>query len=269
MLLARIDLRNHRKIVVIDGAIGYCGSTNIADAAFAIKPKFAPWVDASVRIHGPVAWDLQMLFVEDWFLGTEESLDEMLHYQPLAQPDGVPGQLIGTGPSSYNEALRQLIQSAFHMARQELIMTTPYFVPDEATLSALCTAARRGVQTILVLPARNDSPLVAAASRSQYAMLLDAGVEIHEFQRGLLHAKTMTIDRNLAMIGSANLDRRSFELNLEVSLMVYDQDFASQLRFLQRGYMDASRPVDRAAWNRRPWPTQLVQNAAGTLGPLL
>jgi cardiolipin synthase len=100
-------------------------------------------------------------------------------------------------------------------------------------------------------------------------MLLDAGVEIHEFQRGLLHAKTMTIDRNLAMIGSANLDRRSFELNLEVSLMVYDQDFASQLRFLQRGYMDASRPVDRAAWNRRPWPTQLVQNAAGTLGPLL
>jgi cardiolipin synthase len=269
MLLARIDLRNHRKIAVIDGVIGYTGSTNIADAAFAIKPKFAPWVDASVRVQGPVAWDLQILFIEDWFLDTNESLESLLHFQPLAVRDGVPAQLIGSGPNSYNEALRQLIHSAFHVAREELIMTTPYFVPDEATLSALCTAARRGVQTMIVLPAKNDSPLVAAASRSQYRMLLDAGVEIYEYQRGLLHAKTMTIDRSLAMLGSANLDRRSFELNFEVNLVVYDDDFAGQLRFLQRGYMEESRPVDRVSWHRRAWLPRLADNAAGTLSPLL
>ena len=132
--------------------------------------------------------------------------------------------MIGTGPNSYNEAMRQLILTAFHTAQEELIVTTPYFAPDDATAMALRTAARRGVATKLVVPARNDSPLVAAASRSHYQALLNAGVEIQEFAGGLLHAKTLTIDRDLAIITTANVDRRSFELNFEVSLLVYDSD---------------------------------------------
>jgi cardiolipin synthase len=269
MLFARIDLRNHRKIAVIDGVIGYTGSQNIADSEFAIKPRFAPWVDAMVRIVGPVVWDLQMLFVEDWFLDTDESLEHLLNIQPLTQGDGVVAQIIGTGPNSYNEAMRQLLQAAFHTAREELILTTPYFVPDDATLAALCTAARRGVRTTLVVPARNDSPLVAAASRSNYQQLLESGVTIHEYQRGLLHAKTITIDRSVGLIGSANLDRRSFELNFEVNLVVYDSDFAGQLRFLQTAYISDSRPVDASAWSRRSTAVKVWHNAAGTLSPLL
>lgn len=269
MMLSRIDLRNHRKIAVIDGVIGYTGSQNIADADFAIKRRYAPWVDAMVRIEGPVTWDLQVLFVEDWFLDTNESLEELLHIQPLAHPDGVIAQVMGTGPNSFNEALRQLTQAAFHAAREELIVTTPYFVPDEATLAALGTAARRGVETMLVVPARNDSPLVAAASRSHYPHLLECGVKIYEFQHGLLHAKTVTVDRDLALVSTANLDRRSFELNFEVSLVVYDDDFASQLRFLQMGYIGQSQMVERARWSRRPWPARLWCNAAGTMSPLL
>jgi cardiolipin synthase A/B len=269
MLLARVDLRNHRKIAVIDGVIGYTGSQNIADAEFAPKPRFAPWVDAMIRVEGPLAWDLQVLFIEDWYMDTDESLDDLLHIHPVPQPDNIIGQVIGTGPNSFTEALRQLNQAMFHTARQELIVTTPYFVPDDATLTALCATARRGVDTMLVLPARNDSPLVAAASRSHYDELLACGVRIYEFQKGLLHAKTVTVDRDLALISTANLDRRSFELNFEVSVVVYDDDFASQLRFLQRGYIGESRLVEPAQWNRRLLPAKLWHNAAGTLSPLL
>lgn len=267
--LARLDLRNHRKIAVIDGRIGYCGSQNIADKEFAIKPKYAPWVDMMVRVEGPAARDLQVLFIEDWFLDTDESLEAVLEIAPPVSTDGATVQVIGTGPTAYNEALRQLVQLSFHIAREELILTTPYFVPDEATASALYTTARRGVNVTLVVPARNDSPLVAAASRSFYDELLDAGVNICEYRKGLLHAKTTTIDRDLAIVSTANLDRRSFELNCEVSLVVYDTDLASELRLLQKQYIDDSTTVEPGDWKRRRWPSRLWHNTAGMLGPLL
>lgn len=269
LLFARLDLRNHRKIVVIDGAVAYCGSQNIANADFAIKPRYAPWVDAMVRLEGPAAHDLQVLFVQDWYLDTDESLEAELAAWPAAAPNGAAVQIMGTGPTDYNEALPQLNAASFHMAREELILTTPYFVPDDATATALCTAAHRGVETILVLPAHNDSPLVAAGSRSYYEKLLAAGVNIYEFQPGLLHAKTITIDRDVALVTSANLDRRSFELNFEVSMVVYDSDFASQLRFLQKSYIEDSTRVDPAAWSRRGWPRRLWQNTVGLMSPLL
>jgi cardiolipin synthase len=269
MLLYRIDLRNHRKIVVIDGAIGYTGSYNIADPSFAPKARFAPWVDCMVRIVGPVVWDLQMLFVEDWYLDTDESLEDLLNIQPLAQRGGVPAQVIGTGPNSFNEALRQLMQYAIHTSRHQLTMTTPYFVPDNAMLTAMSAAARRGVGVTLVVPARNDSPLVAATSRSHYAYLLDSGVTIHEYHKGLLHAKTMTFDRSLSVVSTANLDRRSFELNFEVSLVVYDEDFTGQLRFLQKSYIHDSHRVDAEQWRRRGVPLRLIDSAASLMSPLL
>ncbi len=142
-------------------------------------------------------------------------------------------------------------------------------MPDVATVSAIYTTARRGVETTLIVPARNDSPLVAAASRSYYDKLLDAGVQVYEYGAGLLHAKTITIDRNLAVVTTANLDRRSFEINFEVSLVIYDNDFASEIRFLQRSYLTDAVAVDPDAWRRRAWPRRLWQNTMGMLGPLL
>ncbi len=269
MLLARIDLRNHRKIAVIDGVIGYTGSQNIADAEFAIKPKYAPWVDAMVRIEGPVVRDLQVLFVEDWHMDTGETLKDVLGIRPPPVPQGETVQVIGTGPASYNEAMVQMTLATMHTATEELIVTTPYFVPDEATVAALYTCGLRGVEVSLVVPARNDSPLVGAASRSYYAKLLEAGVAIYEFRAGLLHAKTISVDRRLAMITTANLDRRSFELNFEVSMMVYDSNFASQLRLMQKSYIDDSDPVGVAAWTARGWPRKLVENGLGMFSPLL
>lgn len=267
--LSRLDLRNHRKLAIIDGQTAYTGSQNIADAAFAPKPRFAPWVDAMLRIRGPAVLDLQELFIEDWYLDSEESLVHKMEIDPPLVDGGVVMQIVPTGPDDHHAGLRLISQSAFHLAREEIQLTTPYFVPAEPEVDALCVAARRGVRTRLVVPARNDSPLVAAASRSFYEQLLDAGVEIYEYTEGLLHAKTMTIDRRLAMVGTANFDRRSFELNFEVSALVYDEDFAGRLRFLQRSYMNDSRQLDHGLWQRRSWMRRLAENTMGMFSPLL
>jgi len=265
----RIDLRNHRKIAVIDGTVGYTGSHNLADAAFATKPRYAPWVDATVRIQGPAVRDLHELFVQDWYLERNESLEKLLAISPPSLPGGVPIQVLGTGPHTNTDALVHLIQAAFHLAREELILTTPYFVPDDGTLDAMKTAALRGVRTQLVVPRRNDSHLVAAASRSFYEPLLEAGVEIYEYNRGLLHAKTITIDHDGAIVSTANLDRRSFELNFEVSLSVYDSDFARKLRALQHSYVEDSERIDATGWSGRRWIDRIAHNAAGILAPIL
>lgn len=269
MLLQRIDLRNHRKIAVIDGRIGWTGSQNIANADFAPKRKYAPWVDCMVRIEGPVVHDLQTLFVEDWYLDHHDSIEAVLKNPPDPLEHGSTAQFLGTGPGSARTAMRLLIQAMIQMAREELVLTTPYFVPDEATLLTLCATARRGVRVHLVVPHRNDSRLVGLASRGFYETLLESGVEIREFNGGLLHAKTLVVDRRVCLISSANLDRRSFELNFETGLVVYDDDFSSQLRFLQTGYMENSTHIDRARWEARTWPVRLAQNAAGLMGPLL
>ena len=265
----RFDMRNHRKFAVVDGRVGYTGSHNIASEAFHPKPRFAPWIDATVRIEGPVVRDLQALFIEDWFMDTAENLDHLLATAPAEHSGGHIVQIVGTGVNSQNQALVRVIQSAVHMAREELILTTPYFVPDEGTLAALTTAAIRGVRTIIVVPERNDSPLVALASRSFYEPLMDAGAEVHEFTKGLLHAKTITVDRDFALVSTANLDRRSFEINFELSTLVYDSDFASQLRLLQMRYLEDCRQVDAARWSARRWPVRLAENAAGLVSALL
>ena len=265
----RFDMRNHRKIAVVDGRTGYTGSHNLAAEAFHPKPRFAPWFDATLRIEGPAVRDLQALFVEDWYMDTGESLEALIAIEPEEHRDGEVVQVVGSGVNSQNQALVRVIQSAVHMAREELVLTTPYFVPDEGTLAALTTAAMRGVRTMIVVPARNDSPLIALASRSFYQTLLDAGARLHEFTKGLLHAKTITVDREFALVSTANLDRRSFEINFELSTLVYDRAFAAKLRQLQARYIADSTTVDGATWRARRWPRRLAENMAGLVSPLL
>ncbi len=268
-LWSRLDVRNHRKIVVIDNRIGWIGSQNIASKSFCPKPRFAPWIDCMVRIKGPAVHDLQELFIEDWCLDTGEQLSELLDEPPMVLPDGATVQVIGSGPNFRNEVLPMIFQASIGAATDELIITTPYFVPDVATSAAIRAAALRGVRTKIVVPARNDSRLVSFASRGQYERLLSAGVEIHEFTGGLLHAKTMTVDREFFLVGSANLDRRSLELNFEVSMIGWATEFASRLRFLQVEYMEQATQVDPLAWMKQTAPRRLLNNAAGLLSPLL
>lgn len=272
MFFARIDVRNHSKIVVIDNRITYCGSQNCADAEFRPKPRYAPWVDAVIRLQGPVARQNQYLFARDWMDAVDEDLTPLLA-SPAgttdAQASGHPAQVIGTGPSVRHSAMPEVFESLMFAARRELVITTPYYVPNDSMQNALCAAAYRGVATTLILPARNDSWVVRAASRSYYASLLAAGVAIREYEGGLLHVKSITMDGEITLMGSANLDRRSFELNIENNVLLYDPELTASLRQCQQGYIDQSRqvtPEQVQAWSvaRRLW-----NNAIAMLGPLL
>ncbi|MEM8661966.1 MAG: cardiolipin synthase, partial [Pseudomonadota bacterium] len=190
----RIDLRNHRKIVVIDGYITYCGSQNCADPEYLVKARFSPWVDTVIRFEGPIATQNQYLFVCDWMSHVNEDLSHLLEQPAQAVEQGFVAQVHGTGPTVRFSAMPEMFESIMHAARQELTITTPFFVPNESMLDALCAASYRGVKTTIVFPARNDSHIVGAASRSYYAALLESGIRIFEYSRGLLHSKTLTMD---------------------------------------------------------------------------
>jgi cardiolipin synthase len=265
----RIDLRNHRKVVVIDGQITYCGSQNMADPEFLIKARFAPWVDAVIRLTGPIAAQNQRLFASDWETETDENLDALLR-QPLAAPHaGIAAQVIGTGPTARYSAMPEVFGSLLHAARDELVITTPYYVPDESMQNALCAAAYRGVSTTLILPARNDSWIVSAASRSYYLELLSAGVKLYEFEGGLLHTKSITLDGEITLMGSANMDRRSFDLNYENNILFYDPTLTAQVRERQNTYLAQSRVVTPEAVAAWPMGRRLWNNAIAIVGPLL
>jgi cardiolipin synthase len=228
-------------------------------------------VDANVRVEGPAAQALDVVFLHDWILDAPESdivLDDMLEDMPVPE-EGSTVHVVPSMPGRDINAVHEAVVAAIYMAREEIILTTPYFVPDASMWSALRAACLRGVHLSIVLPAINDSPLVGAASRASYQYLLEVGAEIHEFNKGLLHAKILTIDRHIGLIGSANFDVRSFWLNFEISLFIYDSDVASQLRFLQKHYMQDSTPVAAAAWARRNVFRRMLDDTARLAGPLL
>lgn len=268
-LRGRVDLRNHRKIVVVDDRITYCGSQNCADPEFRIKAKYAPWVDTMMRFEGPIARHNQYLFAGDWMAHVDEDLNDLLRKPIPTTPPGFTAQAIGTGPTVRYSAMPEMFQSLMYSACHELVATTPYYVPDEPMQAALCASARRGVDTTIVFPARNDSWIVGAASRSYYRDLLDAGVRIFEYEGGLLHTKSLTLDGEVTLIGSANMDRRSFELNYENNILLYDSALTTDMRRRQQHYIAESRPITPemvAGWS---WRVQLWNNAIAMLGPLL
>lgn len=268
-LKGRIDLRNHRKIIVIDNVITYCGSQNCADPEFRIKAKYAPWVDAVMRFEGPIAHQNQYLFIADWEAETAEDLSDLLKQPLAANARGFPAQVIGTGPTVRYSAMPEVFESLMYAARRELVISTPYYVPDDPMQAALCASARRGVQTMIIFPERNDSWIVRAASRSYYSELLAAGVRIYEYKRGLLHTKSLTVDGEITLIGSANMDRRSFDLNYENNILFYDPSLTADMRQRQDSYIADSRPVTGEMVDRWKWRGRLWNNIIAMLGPVL
>lgn len=268
-LRGRVDMRNHRKLAVIDSSVAWCGSQNCADPEFLVKKRFAPWVDIMVRCEGPVVWQHQHLFVADWMSATDENLIDLLHLPAMESHGEIIAQVIGSGPADQHTGMPQIFATLLYNARRTVVITTPYYVPNETIQSAMCACARRGVETTIIFPRRNDSRIVAAASRSYYPELLQAGVRIHEFEGGLLHAKTLTMDEEISLIGSANMDRRSFELNFENSLLLQDPAFTDELRALQCDYLKRSVPVTLEEVHQWSLPRRLCQNSMAILGPLL
>ncbi len=269
LIFSRIDLRNHRKITVIDGKITYCGSQNCADPEFRVKPKYAPWVDIMLRLEGPIVAQNQMLFASDWLKAKPETpLDEFIFDTTSSQGNSIAA-IFGDGPTERRIATPQLFATVFAQAQEELVISTPYFVPDYLVLGALCAAAYRGVSVTVILPQRNDSFVVAATSHSYYRQLLEAGIRIYEYQGGLLHAKTLTIDGKFALIGSTNLDLRSFDLNYENNVLIYDESVTADIRERQQDYINSSVAVDLASVNNWSYGRRLWNNVIATIGPVL
>lgn len=269
----RQDIRMHRKVVVIDGRVGYTGSLNLADAGiFKQSAGVGQWVDVMVRIEGPGVSLLSSVFMKDWL--AECGQDGAVRFEHAGpeesrRPGRVRVQPVPSGPGFFNQAIYQTLLTAIFSSRNRMILTTPYFVPDDPISAALATAARRGVEVILVVPERIDSHLVEYASRSHFEALLEAGVRIARFRGGLLHAKTITIDDDVVFIGSVNLDQRSFWINYEITLLVYDAGFRRDVEALQRRYLETSTFLDLERWKRRPFPSRLYENVVRLLSPLL
>lgn len=269
MFDGRIDLRNHRKILVIDNRVTYCGSQNCADPEFVQKAKYAPWVDAVMRFEGPVVRQNQHLFASDWMASYDEDISEVLK-QPFPAPAaGFSAQVVATGPTSRASAMPEMFVSLIYSARKELFITTPYYVPIDALQDAICAAGNRGVNTTIIFPARNDDFAVGATSRSYYADLLAAGVTIYEYTAGLLHTKSMTVDEDMTLIGSANMDRRSFDLNYENNILLNDADATAAMRARQESYLEQCRLVTAEEVANWSWRDRLWNNALAIVGPIL
>ncbi len=267
--VSRIDLRNHRKIIVIDGLVAYTGSQNIVDAGYGHRNL--RWHDLMVRLTGPVVLELQAVFVGDWFAESDELLDGTDTFPDVNRPvkDGVAVQTLPSGPLFPSENYQRLAVAALHATRHRVTITTPYFVPDEVFLEAMETVALRGVVVELIVPLHSDQILVGNAARGYYERLLKSGVTIYLFNKGLLHAKSMTIDDSLAFLGSSNFDIRSFALNFEINMVIYDARFAESLRQQQDWYRARSQRLVLAEWQQRPRYQKTMQNVIKLLSPLL
>lgn len=267
---SRVDLRNHRKIVVIDNRLTFCGSQNCADPAFRIKARFAPWVDIMLCFEGPVVLQNQLLFASDWMAESGEDLTAVLAVPPdAAVPGGFPAIAFGTGPNSPRGAMSDVFVALLGGAEREVVISTPYFVPDAPLLAALVSCGRRGVETMLILPARNDSWAVGAISKAYYPELLAAGVRVFEFHGGLLHAKTLVSDRCVGLVGSANMDRRSIDLNFENNILLCSETTAREMRARQDAYLADATEILPDILRRRSIPRRLWENTLTMFSPVL
>lgn len=265
--MARIDLRNHRKLAIIDGQIAYTGSQNLINACYGQKDML--WHDLMVRITGPAVHELQIVFLIDWDFVTNIILDSDDIFPEVKSDGNIAVQSLPSGPNYPTENYQRMIVAAIHSAEQRVTITTPYFVPTESLTQALQTAALRGVEVELIVPKKNNKPLVGAASAAYYDELLEAGVKLYLFNDGLLHTKAMNVDDVVAFVGSSNFDIRSFSLNFEISLLLYGPLATKALRAKQDQYLQNSTRLNAEQWARRPLATKIFQNIAKLLSPLL
>ena len=260
----RPDLRNHRKLVVVDGKVGYTGSLNMVQRDYHRKDDIV-YDELVVRIEGPVTAQIEAVFLNDWLAETGQFLaDEPGDIVDQLRPKGGSlAHVVPSGPGYDYENNRKFFTSLFYAAEQEIIIVNPYFVPDDSLITALISAAMRGVRVVLLNSEAIDQVMVAHAQRSYYEQMLEAGVEIYLYNKpALLHSKYAIIDQDACFVGSSNMDIRSFELNQELTLTVYDEAFVAAMRTITADYLKNSHRVKKDEWLRRPPRKKLLDNIA-------
>ncbi|QLE85515.1 cardiolipin synthase [Shewanella sp. Scap07] len=271
MFFRRLDLRLHRKIVIIDNRIGYTGSMNMVDPkCFKQNAGVGQWIDVMVRIVGPSVPVMSCIHAWDWEVETNQRTLPAIEVQSdaAAQSDNQI-QVIPSGPGMPEQIIHQVLMQSIYQATESIVITTPYFVPSENLQNALIAAANRGVNVNIIIPRHNDSTMVKWASRSFFNDLLKAGVNIYRFKGGLLHTKSVVVDNSHCLIGTVNVDMRSLWLNFEVTLAVDERAFTQSLIELQQGYMADSEKLDYQRWQRRPYYKRVIEQVFYLFSPLL
>lgn len=274
----RTDLRNHRKLIVIDQEIGYTGSYNLTDPVkFKAGQGFGEWVDVMVRLEGHIVSSLSCMFNTDYIFDSQGQDYTKADLAVLTgdgedlpnYSGGAAMQLVPSGPEMQASVIHELIAASIFGARHSVTVVTPYFVPDETIQLALLNAAHRGLRVRLIVPKRVDSIMARHAGESTFESLINAGIEIYRFVGGMLHTKLVQIDDQMTLIGTANMDMRSFYLNLEMTLVVYDEDFAAEINQLVDQYVSDSEILDPAQWKSRGHILRWKENILRLASPLL
>lgn len=274
-LANRLNYRNHRKIIVIDGVTAFVGGINVSDRYIndIRQPDKLFWRDTHLRIDGPGVQYLQYLFLCDWNFCAELKLEPNDKFFPPLGSIPVKGnkitQIAASGPDSPSPVILYAILQAINLASEEILITSPYFIPNDSLLDALCIAALGGVKVKILVPLRSDSLFVDYAVRSYYSDLLKAGIEIYQYSKGLIHAKTMVCDAKIAMVGTANMDSRSFDLNFEVNAIVYDKQTANDLATIFYDDLKDSVKLNEKEWPKRSVIQKFIEKAVRLFSPLL
>ena len=256
----RVNYRNHRRILVVDGRVGITGGSGTSGKWSGNGKQEGQWRDTDMRVEGPVVNQLQGAFAENWLEATGAALGGPDYFPwPIEARGAVESQIVRSSPAGGSVAMYTMFLLAMASARRTIYITNPYFVPDDKMINALIQARRRGVRVVLLLPGATDHNLVRQASRSQLGRLLQAGIKIHEYRAALLHANTMVIDSIWATVGSTNLDRRSFELNEELNLVVYNGEIARRLEGVFEDDLKGSREITYEQWKNRGIVSRILE----------
>lgn len=266
--LLTMNLRNHRKLVICDGRVGVTGGMNIGDEYIHPTVSYGHWRDTQMRLRGPAVLQFQQVFARDWFYATGEALTEMKFYPKPELPGDVPAAVVADGPDDEVDAFYSLFVAAIGMAKDRVTLATPYFVPPEGVAVALETAAWRGVQVRIIVANRGNFLWTLKAGQSYYEALLRAGAEIYEYQRGIYHAKTLTVDGQWSMIGTPNCDFRSFVLNFEIAVSMFDAEVASQLEAHFEADLKYAQQIELETWQQRRKTTKLHERFWRLFAPL-
>jgi cardiolipin synthase len=270
MLVHPVNLRNHRKIVVVDGRIGFTGGINIGEEYRGEMASVGKWRDTHIRIQGPAVSELQSVFLRDWFFSSRENIDYTEYFPTFEEPIGQATiAILTSGPDTDSEAIHRIFFGAISSARVRLWITTPDFGPDRSLVVALQMAALQGVEVRIILPACSNHKVTFHAGRSFYEELIEAGVHIHEYKPGIVHAKTMVVDGKIGLVGSANMDLRSFRLNFEVHALISDAVTASALDNAFLDDLAKTEEVLLEVWRARAYHLKIIEGAARLVSPLL
>jgi cardiolipin synthase len=267
--VSRVNFRNHRKIAIIDGNICYTGGINVGKEYAGGMYGKRKWFDAHLSFGGDAVYPVEEVFAEDWLFATGENIGELMRSEQVQRGGDTTLQVIPSGPHMPRPLIYNTIFSTLNRAKKSVIIVTPYLVPDQPVMETLKSISNQGIDVKLILPGKNNQPIAAAAGRSYYEELIENGVEIYETKDIMLHAKILVIDGYFVVMGSANMDARSFKINFELNIVAYSGQFADDVSKLVAYYLSQAQMVDIVAVRARPFGKRLFEGVCRTLSPVL